>query len=524
VWHVDGHGHDAAAWKPALYYFAQKVFQSSNAGARAASDQAHLATTAASDIAAPPPLKDRVPREEMGVSQLDNAELNWMLDGKIGLFIHWGLYAGPGRGEWAMYNEAIPADRYRRLAYPEAGDEYFDAAKYDPRQWAQLAKDAGMRWMCLTARHHDGFCLFDSPHPNAFTSVQTLRRDLIKEYTDACRAAGLKVGLYYSPLSWRYPGYYDVTGRDCAKNNFGFTTDPSHLENARLMKEENYVNVKQLLTQYGQLDHIFWDGGWLAQQGSDADAAFFHEPGRFLDPRNRWPISQAYRDIDPATGRALGIMGMVRRYQPHAITNLRYGWIGDVIEEEGDYETTGPIRSAWIQNKNLSMQHGGWGYNAKAVAEGAIMTRDELVRFLANCLTRNMTLLINVGPDRHGVIPGLEQQRLRELGAWIARMSESVYGTRGGPWQPTDKKFGYCFKGSIVYAHILKDQEGAEFRFPPLGALRAERVYDVWSGTDLPFERQSDGSMTVRRIDRETSPADTVVAVRYDRPVADVWK
>ena len=124
-----------------------------------------------------------------------------------------------------------------------------------------------MKWMCLTARHHEGFCLFDSPYPGAFTSMQTLHRDLVAEYVTACRAAGLKVGLYYSPLSWRYPGYYDVTGKDCQPNKFGFITDPTHVENARLMKEENYVNVKKLLTGYGKIDYIFWDGAGWASKG-----------------------------------------------------------------------------------------------------------------------------------------------------------------------------------------------------------------------------------------------------------------
>src|SRR5262245_9532749 len=111
----------------------------------------------------------RIPKTDMGIAQLPNEKLQWLLDGKLGLFIHWGLYSGVGRGEWVMENKAIPPQEYRKYAYPESGDAYFDAADYQPEQWAQLAKDAGMKWMCLTTRHHDGFCLFDSPHPNAFT-------------------------------------------------------------------------------------------------------------------------------------------------------------------------------------------------------------------------------------------------------------------------------------------------------------------------------------------------------------------
>jgi alpha-L-fucosidase len=464
----------------------------------------------------------RVPQTQMGITQLSNDKLDWLLDAKFGMFIHWGLYSGPGRGEWYMENQGILPEKYRQFAFPESGEACFDAADYHPEAWARLARDAGMKWMCLTARHHDGFCLFDSPHPNAFTSMQTLHRDLVAEYAGACRDAGLKVGLYYSPLSWRYPGYYDVAGTNCLPNKFGYKTDPSHLENARLMKEENYVNVKKLLTAYGQIDHIYWDGGWLGQQGSDADGAYFHEPGKYLDPANRWPIGKEYQDIEEGTGKALGIMGMVRKYQPDAIVNPRYGWMGDITEEEGSRDTTGKVRSSVICDKNLTMQNGGWGYNAQSIAKGDVMTRDQLVRFLANCVVRNMVLLVNVAPDRHGAIPDLEQKRLREMGDWMARMGEAIYGTRGGPWEPVDKQYGFCYNGPVVYAHLLKDYAGNTFKMPPLGALRVKKVFEVYTGRLLPYD--GDQAVTVRDIDRTASPADSVVAVVFDADIRSVWK
>ena len=465
---------------------------------------------------------ERIPQTQMGIAQLPNEKLDWLLDAKFGMFIHWGLYSGPGLGEWLMENQGISPQKYREFAFPESGDAYFDAADYHPEAWAKLASDAGMKWMCLTTRHHDGFCLFDSPYPNAFTSMQTLHRDLVAEYTKACRNAGLKVGIYYSPLSWRYPGYYDVTGTNCLPNKFGYKTDSAHLENARRMKEENYVNVKKLLTSYGKIDHIYWDGGWLGQRGTDADSAYFHEPGKYLDPTNHWPIDKKYWDIEESTGKALGIMGMVRKYQPDAITNLRYGWMGDIIEEEGPRETTGKIRSKVICDKNLTMQIGGWGYNAQSVARSNIMTRDQLVRYLANCVVRNMVFLVNVAPDRHGVIPALEQVRLHEMGAWISKMGDAIYGTRGGPWEPIDKQYGYCFKGSVVYVHLLSDYVGTTFTIPPLGKLHVTKAYDVY--TARPLSCEGDGEVTIRSIDRTSSPADSIVAVVYDADIRSIWK
>jgi alpha-L-fucosidase len=482
------------------------------------------ATMSAAEIQTgiPPEPTLRVPQTQMGITQLSNDKLDWLLDAKLGMFIHWGLYSGPGHGEWFMENQGMLPEKYRQFAYPQSGEAYFDAADYHPETWAQLAKDAGMKWMCLTTRHHDGYCLFDSPYPNAFTSMQTLHRDLVGEYVTACRSAGLKVGIYYSPLSWRYPGYYDVTGTNCLPNKFGYKTDPSHLENARLMKEENYVNVKKLLTAYGKIDHIYWDGGWLGQKGSDADAAYFHEPGKYLDPANHWPIDKKYQDIEEDTGKALGIMGMVRKYQPDAITNLRYGWMGDIIEEEGPRETTGPIRSSVICDKNLSMQNGGWGYNAQSIANGNVMTRDQLVRYMANCVVRNMVLLVNVGPDRHGVIPDLEQKRLREMGQWMNKMGDAIYGTRGGPWEPVDHQYGFCYKGPAIYVHLLKDYAGTTFKMPPLGKLHVTKVYEVYSGRLLPYNGSQE--VTIHDIDRTASPADSIVAVVFDGEIRSIWK
>ncbi|NLK42408.1 MAG: alpha-fucosidase [Planctomycetes bacterium] len=475
----------------------------------------------------PPEPPVRRLKTEMGITQLSDEQMEWILDAKFGMFIHWGLYTGPGRGEWVMENEGIRPENYRAYAFPDSGDEYFDAKDYHPEQWAQLAKEAGMKWMCLTARHHDGFCLFDSPHPNAFTSQQTLGRDLFAEYVEACRDAGLKVGFYYSPLSWRYPGYYDVTGKNMLPNKFNYPQDPANKENARIMKEENYVNVKKLLTDYGPIDYIYWiywDGGWLGQRGSDADGAYFHESGKYLDPDNVWPIPAQYWDIEEATGKPLGIMGMVRKYHPHAVTNPRYGWVGDMTEEEGRGETKGPIRYQVYQDKNMSiLQSGIWGYDKRAIAENKSFDIDQLIQYFANCVVRNMTYLLNITPDSHGAIPEVQQQRLLEMGAWLRKTGDAIYGTRGGPWQPVDSQYGYTYKDATVFAHLLKAYAGDTFTVPPMGTLKVKKVYDVYTGKPLPYELH-DGSVEVRNLDRKSSPADTIIAVVYDQPVVNVWQ
>ncbi|HEY0868723.1 MAG TPA: alpha-L-fucosidase [Fimbriimonas sp.] len=456
-----------------------------------------------------------MPVEQLGIRQLDNRDMAWLLDDKYGMFIHWGLYAGPGRGEWLMHNEGIPTDRYRLLATDRESNDYFAADRYDPAAWAKLAKDSGMRWMCLTARHHDGYCLFDSPHPNGFSSMRTHGRDFVEDYVKACRAAGLKVGLYYSPLSWRYPGYYDVTGDDCNSNPFGYEADASHKDNARLMKEENYANVRRLVSRYGKIDHVFWDGGWLGQQGTDADAAYFHEPGRYLAPNNAWPIDPQYIERD-AEGRPLGMMGVVRAHQPKAMVNPRYGWIGDYRDEEGGHEVFGPIRSKDVYQKCMTTA-GAWGYDRGALAEGRVIKPHEIVEMLVNCVVRDMVLLLNVGPDRHGVIPPEVADTLLAAGRWIESMKESIYGTRGGPWQPEDRRVGYCYRGDRVCVHLMKEFRGDAFALPFDQGFKPIRANDLSTGQELSINK-GEGKYTVEGMSEGSMP-NRVAVVLYDREI-----
>lgn len=136
--------------------------------------------------------------------RLEEEDLAWWRAAKFGMFIHWGLYSILGRGEWVMHNERIPAEEYRKLA------EEFNPKAFDADRWAAIAKDAGTRYMVMVARHHDGFALWDSPGSyQDFTSVKTAaKRDFVKEYVEACRRADLRVGLYYSLMDWRFPGYF----------------------------------------------------------------------------------------------------------------------------------------------------------------------------------------------------------------------------------------------------------------------------------------------------------------------------
>jgi alpha-L-fucosidase len=465
------------------------------------------------------PLPSRVPKTEMGITQQSNKKMNWLLDAKFGMFIHWGIYAGPASGEWYRENMGMAEEEYRKFAYPGSGDKYFEADKFNADDWAKLAKAAGMRYMNMVTQHHDGYALFDVQYINAFSSKQTHNRDFVKEYVEACRSNGLKVGIYKTLINWRYPGYYDVTGTDCKPNKFGYTTDKAHKENARLMKEEMYCLTKELMTKYGKIDQIYWDGGWLGQQGSDADGAYFWESGKYLDPKNQWPVNPYFQDTDE-TGKPLGIMGIVRKYQPDIIVNPRTGWYGDYKSEEGTAPVTGPVRTEEIYEKNMSMVN-GWGYTPATEDASKVISVAALKRMLADCIIRNMSLLLNVGPDRHGQIAKAESNVLLETGKWLQQVEDAVYGTRGGPWNPKDGQYGFAHKGNTIYVYLLQGYRESTFKLPGINKdQKLVRAYIVNNKKRVSAKQNQAREITLSGFDHPDNDI-TIIAVELNKKIVE---
>ena len=351
--------------------------------------------------------------------KLSEADMKWWSDAKFGMFIHWGLYAIPATGEWTMSKKNIPAEEYAKLA-----DE-FTPKHFDGRTWAQTAKDAGMNYMVLTARHHDGFALWDSAasYQDFCSGKKAAKRDFVAEYVKACREAGLGVGLYYSPMDWRFPGYFK----------------PRELtDNAALLKKQCYGQIEELMKNYGNIDVLWYDGSWLAHQGTDADAAWFWEP--------------------------LKLNSMVREYQPKVVISPRSGWEGDFKVQEGGKNVTGPIiETPW--EKCLNLNKTSWGFNTVQKP----MTPQEIVRFLVDVVGRGGNMLLNVGPDRDGVIPSTHVAILKEVGHWLGAYGQSIYATKAGPFQPVDNVYSSTHKGNRIYIHLLaSDSDSTTVVLPPL--------------------------------------------------------
>ncbi|MDX6767664.1 MAG: alpha-L-fucosidase [Candidatus Methylacidiphilales bacterium] len=305
--------------------------------------------------------------------------LKWFNQARFGMFIHWGLYSLLGRGEWVRYTESIPTDEYQSLS------SKFNPRHFDARSWARLAKEAGMKYMVLTAKHHDGFCLFDSHHTN-FTAPRTAaQRDFVAEYITACREEGLGVGLYFSVKDWDFPAYFEGP----EKNPQGWKKLVEHLHN----------QVRELLTNYGQIDILWYD--------CPDDANF----------RGGW--GDKTKDI----WRSEELEIMVRALQPQILTNNRSGLPGDFATPEQE------IPNAYYQDgffeSCITMNH-SWGFSSN---EGEYKTSTRLLEQLTACAARGGNYLLNVGPNPDGQISPQAVDRLLEMGQWLKICGQAIYGT-----------------------------------------------------------------------------------------------
>jgi alpha-L-fucosidase len=408
------------------------------------------------------------------------ARIAWWRDAKFGLFLHWGLYSIPGRGEWVQWNEQIPVDEYATLA------TQFHPDKFNPDDWAAIAKDAGIKYTVLTARHHDGFALFGDPG-NSFTAPNSAaHRDLVADYVSAIRKAGLRVGLYYSPLDWRYPGFF---------------FPDLYRPNAIQLREQYHRQLNELAANYGKLDILWFDGGgedWLGFGGVN-----------FKGQWQRRPRDQHYAGTfswqdDEAVAK-------LRKLQPSLILNDRTDAPADFLSREGD-EAMGKFDDQHPWELCTTLTIGAWGYQPDA----KIKSRDAVIRLLAGAVGRDGNLLLNVGPRPDGEIPPEYAKRLREIGDWLKQYGESIYATRGGPYLPGD--FGVStYRDHTIYLHIL-DMQGSKLALPPLSAKVLE--CSILTGGHATC------SQTVAGIDVTLSgnpeTVDTIVALTLASPAAEV--
>jgi hypothetical protein len=249
-------------------------------------------------------------------------------------------------------------------------------------------------------------------------------------------------------------------------------------------------------------------------QAASSDASAVSRETLSLDQGWRFhlgdiPLTDFKANADEAQGGAKGASAWgaaAPKYDDKAwrIFDLPHDW---VVEQ--------PFDQRAVKNQ-------GYSTDAHTKPNG-IMSGDELIRYLANCAVRNMVILINVAPDRHGSIPDKQQKSLRDLGTWLAKTGDAFYATRGGPWQPLDRQYGYTFKNKTIYVHLLKDYKADAFTMPPMGNWRVVSASDVFTGKSVPFASGQGQPIILSDLDRTSSPVDTIVAVTFDRDVKEIW-
>lgn len=381
------------------------------------------------------------------------ARTKWFMDARFGMFIHWGLYAIPGRGEWVHSDEQIPKTEYEKYF------QEWDPVRFEPREWARLAKEAGMKYAVLTTKHHEGFCLFDSAYTDYKSTNTPCGRDLVREFVDAFRAEGLAVGFYYSLLDWHhedYPAYGDMYHPE--RENKAYKGKVHHFEK---YLDYMHAQVRELMTNYGKIDLLWFDFSYEGHWGED------------------WHGEELIR--------------MVRSLQPDIVINGRleangenYGSVmtdepsiysGDfacpemIIPPYGLKTPSGeeiPWEACFTLNNN-------WGY---APNDRHYKRPSQIIKKLVECTSKNGNMIINVSPTAKGEIPPQQREILIQVGAWMRENGESIYGC-GASGLDKPEWGRYTRKGNRLYAHITEETIGAIALPQVKGKLvRARRLSD----------------------------------------------
>ena len=318
--------------------------------------------------------------------------MKWWHEAKFGMFIHWGLYSVLGRHEWVMENEGIPGPEYEQLA------KRFNPKPNAARDWAKLARRAGMKYMVMTTKHHEGFCHFDTKTTSYCAPKQAAGRDLVKEYVEAARAEGLRLGFYYSLMDWHHPD-----GARCAEDEAARQRFVQYI----------HTHLRELLTNYGKIDILWYDVSWpLEAKGWESEK-----------------MNQ-----------------MVFQLQPDIIVNNRNKLQGDFSTPEQRIQAEEGGR-AW---ESCMTMNGSWGYHR---SDDDWKTPKTVIRNLITCARDGGNYLLNIGPKADGSIPEESIRILSSVGQWMDKNGKSIYGSDN--CQPRRSNYAtFTRRGNTLFMHI----------------------------------------------------------------------
>lgn len=367
---------------------------------------------------------------------MERPDIKWFVHDRFGMFIHWGLYALPARHEWVKQREGIPDEKY------DIYFKHFNPDLFDPHQWAKTAKQAGMKYAVITTKHHEGFCLWDSNYTDYKSTNTPAKRDLIREFVNAFRAEGLKIGFYYSLIDWHHP-HFTIDSVHPLKNH----PDREKINKKRDMRkytEYLHNQVRELLTNYGRIDIL-----WL-------DFSYPSGPERPAD----W-VGKGRKDWDSEN-----LVKLVRSLQPHILINNRL----DI--DEFDFITPEQIdvpESLTMDGKPVVWEachtfSGSWGYHRD---EATWKSTEMLIKMLIDIVSKGGNLLLNVGPTSRGEFDKRAMERLTGIGEWMKRHSRAIYGCTKAPDEfqvPKDCRLTYNPETNCLYVHIFS----WPFKFLPI--------------------------------------------------------
>lgn len=345
-------------------------------------------------------------------------QTGWLTHDRFGLFVHFGLYSALGRHEWVMTREQTPPEQYQQHA------QFFQPDRFDAQAIARAAKDAGMRYAVLTAKHHEGFALWDTALSD-YNAAKVTGRDLVREFVDATRAEGLRVGLYFSLIDWHHPDF--TIDYHHPLRNLPDARERNQRRNLASYREFLHGQVRELLTGYGQVDYLFYD---------------------FTYPATR----DGWDGKGPQDWDAERLLAMTRELQPGIVVNDRLGIPGDLVTPE-QYQPDAPMRRAgqdvvWEACQTLN---GSWGYDRDNLD---FKPPDLLVRMLVDTVSKNGNMLLNVGPDGRGALTPRDRETLRAIGRWMDLHERSVIGA-GAAELPAPGGTVLTRRAERLYLHLL---------------------------------------------------------------------
>lgn len=411
----------------------------------------------------------------------NRSRTDWFVHDRFGMFIHWGLYSLLGRHEWVKNKERICDEDYDRYL------RYFDPDLYDPAAWARMAKAAGMKYVVLTTKHHEGFCLWDSALTDYKATNTPAKRDLLRPFVDAFRNEGLKIGFYHSVIDWHHPEF-PIDGLHPMRDNVPFREAQKGRD---IHKYAEYLHgqTRELLTQFGKIDIMWFD---------------------FSYSNRAWGWSQGKGKDDWQSEK---LMAMVRRLQPDIIVNDRLEVGGDLkTPEEYQPRTALTVDGKPVLWEACQTMNGSWGYDRDNLDW---RPAELLLRMLIDSVSKGGNMLLNVGPTARGEFPPKAIVRLASIGEWMRQHSRSICGCTASAFTPPPDcrytqngnrlylhVFSWPFKhlhleglaGKVEYAQLLNDASEIRRREVPAGQ---QAQYTTMAGAegvltlDLPIQKPS---------------------------------